>query len=156
MLLAEVVLVQEDEKSRNLDMETSEDERRRSRGRSLKKKTMNASMKFTNTLRKRGKRVANCRYASISIEDVRDAEEEEAVNTFREALLANNLLPDRFDDYHTMLRLVNYHILYPFRCKFWRWSTILKYILAVFDRLISFHVELEFKRQNFFLLLLFF
>nr|XP_015892404.2 phosphatidylinositol/phosphatidylcholine transfer protein SFH9 isoform X1 [Ziziphus jujuba var. spinosa] len=103
---AEVVLVQEDEKSRNFDMETSEDERRRSRGRSLKKKTMNASMKFTNTLRKRGKRVANCRYASISIEDVRDAEEEEAVNKFREALLANNLLPDRFDDYHTMLRFL--------------------------------------------------
>lgn len=96
-------------------METSEDERRRYRGRSLKKKTMNASMKFTNTLRKRGKRVANCRYASISIEDVRDAEEEEAVNAFREALLANNLLPDRFDDYHTMLRLVNCHIFVPYQ-----------------------------------------
>lgn len=65
---------------------------------------MNASMKLTQTLRKRGKRVANCRYASISIEDVRDSEEEEAVNSFREALLAKDLLPTRFDDYHTMLR----------------------------------------------------
>lgn len=110
MLLGEVVLFQEDEKSRNFDIETSEDERRRSRGRSLKKKTMNASMKFTNSLRKRGKRVANCRYASISIEDVRDADEEEAVNALREVLLAKDLLPDRFDDYHTMLRLVNYCI----------------------------------------------
>ncbi|KAF3435973.1 hypothetical protein FNV43_RR23065 [Rhamnella rubrinervis] len=99
-------VVQEDEKSRTFDIETSEDERRRSRGRSLKKKTMNASMKFTNSLRKRGKRVANCRYASISIEDVRDAEEEEAVNALREVLLLKDLLPDRFDDYHTMLRFL--------------------------------------------------
>ncbi|KAL5562106.1 hypothetical protein UlMin_031853 [Ulmus minor] len=102
----EVVLAQEDEKSRNCDIETSEDERRRSRGRSLKKKTVNASMKFSQTLRKRSKRVANCRYASISIEDVRDAEEEEAVNSFRETLLARDLLPVRFDDYHTMLRFL--------------------------------------------------
>ncbi|PON60809.1 CRAL/TRIO, N-terminal domain containing protein [Trema orientale] len=102
----EVVLVQEDEKSRVFEIETSEDERRRSRGRSLKKKTMNASMKLTQTLRKRGKRVANCRYASISIEDVRDSEEEEAVNSFREALIVKDLLPSRFDDYHTMLRFL--------------------------------------------------
>lgn len=99
-------LAQEDEKSRIFEIETSEDERKRYRSRSLKKKTMNASMKFTQTLRKRAKRVSNCRYASISIEDVRDSEEEEAVNRFREALLLKDLLPTRFDDYHTMLRLV--------------------------------------------------
>lgn len=104
MWLGEVVVVQEDEKSRTFEIETSEDERRRSRGRSLKKKTVNASLKLTQSLRKRGKKVANCRYTSISIEDVRDAEEEEAVNSFREALLAKDLLPARFDDYHTMLR----------------------------------------------------
>ncbi|XP_024030325.1 phosphatidylinositol/phosphatidylcholine transfer protein SFH9 isoform X1 [Morus notabilis] len=102
----EVALVQEDEKSRIFEIETSEDERRRSRGRSLKKKTVNASLKLTQSLRKRGKKVANCRYASISIEDVRDAEEEEAVNSFREALLTKDLLPARFDDYHTMLRFL--------------------------------------------------
>ena len=113
MRLGEMVLAQEDEKSRVLEIETSEDERRRLRSRSLRKKTMNASLKFTQTLRKRGKRVANCRYASIMIEDVRDSEEEEAVNSFREALLLKDLLPPpRFDDYHTMLRLVNCcHIL---------------------------------------------
>uniref|UniRef100_A0A803PG62 CRAL-TRIO domain-containing protein n=1 Tax=Cannabis sativa TaxID=3483 RepID=A0A803PG62_CANSA len=102
----EVVFAQEDEKSRTFEIETSEDERRRLRGRSLKKKTMNASMKLTQTLRKRGKKVANCRYASISIEDVRDSEEEEAVNVFRETLLTKDLLPSRFDDYHTMLRFL--------------------------------------------------
>lgn len=105
-MAGEVVVVQEDEKSRAFEIETSEDERRRSRGRSLKKKTVNASLKLTQSLRKRGKKVANCRYTSISIEDVRDAEEEEAVNSFREALLAKDLLPARFDDYHTMLRFL--------------------------------------------------
>ena len=96
--------MQEDEKSRTFDFETSEAERRRPRSRSLKKRTSNASLRLTNTLRKRGKRVANCRYASISIEDARDAEEEEAVITLREALVAKDMLPAQFDDYHTMLR----------------------------------------------------
>ncbi|KAM1660992.1 hypothetical protein ACFX2K_003921 [Malus domestica] len=102
----EVVSLQEDEKSRTFDFETSEAERRRPRSRSLKKRTSNASLRLTNTLRKRGKRVANCRYASISIEDARDAEEEEAVITLREALVAKDMLPAQFDDYHTMLRFL--------------------------------------------------
>ncbi|KAK9944816.1 hypothetical protein M0R45_010365 [Rubus argutus] len=104
----EVVSFQEDDKSRTFDIETSEDDRRRStRSRSLKKRTANASMRLTNTLRKRSsKRVANCRYALISVEDVRDAEEEEAVIAFREALVARNMLPIHYDDYHTMLRFL--------------------------------------------------
>ena len=100
MSVGEVVLYHEDEKSRNFDIENSEDERRRSRSRSLKKRTANASMRLTNTLRRRSsKRVANCRYALISVDDVRDAEEEEAVIVFREALVARNMLPVHFDDY---------------------------------------------------------
>ncbi|XP_008235472.1 PREDICTED: phosphatidylinositol/phosphatidylcholine transfer protein SFH9 isoform X1 [Prunus mume] len=106
VIVGEVVAFQEDEKSRTFDFETSEDERRWSRGRSLKKKTTNASLRLTNSLRKRRKRVANCRYALISIEDVRDAEEEEAVITFREALVARDMLPAQYDDYHTMLRFL--------------------------------------------------
>ncbi|XP_035540734.1 phosphatidylinositol/phosphatidylcholine transfer protein SFH9-like isoform X2 [Juglans regia] len=84
----------------------SEDERRRVRGRSLKKRAMSASTRLSHTLRKRGNRVADCRYASISIYDVRDAREEAAVNTFRDALLAKDLLPPRHDDYHTLLRFL--------------------------------------------------
>lgn len=106
MIVGEVVSFQEDDKSRTFDIETSEDDRRRSaRSRSLKKRTANASTRLTNTLRKRSsKRVANCRYALISVDDVRDAEEEEAVIAFREALVARNMLPVPYDDYHTMLR----------------------------------------------------
>ncbi|XP_062021634.1 phosphatidylinositol/phosphatidylcholine transfer protein SFH9 [Rosa rugosa] len=103
----EVVSFQEDDKSRTFDIETSEDERRRTRSRSLKRRTANASTRLTNTLRRRSsKRVTNCRYALISVDDVRDAEEEEAVIAFREALVARNMLPVNYDDYHTMLRFL--------------------------------------------------
>ncbi|XVE72755.1 hypothetical protein DITRI_Ditri11bG0064100 [Diplodiscus trichospermus] len=106
----EVVAFLENERFRregNLDFETSDDEKRRTtRGRSLKKKAMTASTKLTHGLRKRGKRVSDCKYAAISIEDVRDAEEEKAVRAFRQALLVKDRLPSRHDDYHTLLRFL--------------------------------------------------
>ena len=99
----------------------SEDERRKVRVRSLKKRTkrkviMNGgggsgscsgsrlSISLSQSLRKRGNKVADCRFASISINDVRDSKEEEAVNAFRQTLLAKDLLPPSHDDYHTLLR----------------------------------------------------
>ncbi|XP_047171562.1 phosphatidylinositol/phosphatidylcholine transfer protein SFH9 isoform X3 [Vigna umbellata] len=102
----EEVLAQENERGRSLEPETSEDEWRKSRARSLRRKAMTASTRLTYSLRKRNTRVADSEFASIFIEDVRDANEEKAVNSFRQVLLTRDLLPDSHDDYHTMLRFL--------------------------------------------------
>lgn len=96
----------EEERARRSDFEISEDEKKRIRIRSLKKKAMNASNKISHTLRRRSSRVAHCRYASISIDDFRDEKEEESVNAFRQILIDKDLLPPRHDDYHTILRFL--------------------------------------------------
>ncbi|CAK7333921.1 unnamed protein product [Dovyalis caffra] len=107
VMAGEVTLNQEYERGKGMDLETSEDEKQpRKKVRSLRKKAMSASTKLTHTLRKRSRRVADCRYAAITINDVRDAKEEEAVNAFREVLIARDLLPPRHDDYHTLLRFL--------------------------------------------------
>ncbi|QCE11562.1 CRAL-TRIO lipid binding [Vigna unguiculata] len=102
----EEVLAQENERGRSLEPETSEDEWRKSRARSLRRKAMTASTRLSYSLRKRNTRVADSEFASIFIEDVRDANEEKAVNSFRQVLLTRDLLPDSHDDYHTMLRFL--------------------------------------------------
>uniref|UniRef100_A0A5B6ZXC4 Putative phosphatidylinositol/phosphatidylcholine transfer protein SFH13 n=1 Tax=Davidia involucrata TaxID=16924 RepID=A0A5B6ZXC4_DAVIN len=93
-------------RERRSDFENSEDERRRSKIGSLKKKAINASNKFTHSLKKRGKRKIEYRVPSISIEDVRDAKEESVVHELRQKLLDKDLLPFRHDDYHTLLRFL--------------------------------------------------
>lgn len=104
MLGLEVSDFYDETRDRKSDCENSEDERRRSKIGVLRKKAINASNKFTHSLKKRGKRKVHFRVPSISIEDVRDAREESAVCDLRQKLLDRKLLPVKHDDYHTLLR----------------------------------------------------
>lgn len=82
-------------------MENSEEEERlrRSRIRTLKKKAINASCRFTHSIKKtRGKRRIDYRFP---IEDVRDEQEESAVFQLRGRLTH---MPPNHDHYHTLLR----------------------------------------------------
>nr|GMD57925.1 phosphatidylinositol/phosphatidylcholine transfer protein SFH13 [Ipomoea batatas] len=106
MLGVEGLEFYDETRERKSDVENSEDERRRSGIGALKKKAINASSKLTRSLKKRGKRKIDYRVPSVSIEDVRDAKEESAVNELRQKLLDRDLLPARHDDYHTLLRFL--------------------------------------------------
>ncbi|XP_050229658.1 phosphatidylinositol/phosphatidylcholine transfer protein SFH12-like isoform X3 [Mercurialis annua] len=71
---------------------------------SLKKKAINASNIFRNSLTRKGRR--SSKVMSIEIEDIHDAEELKAVDAFRQVLILEELLPAQHDDYHLMLRFL--------------------------------------------------
>ncbi|KAJ4755095.1 Sec14p-like phosphatidylinositol transfer family protein [Rhynchospora pubera] len=102
----EIIFPFEERRDRKSDVDNSEDERRRLSIGSLKKKALNASSRFTHSLKRKGKRKLDHRASNVSIEDVRDEEEEKAVFMFQQELLSRNLLPDRHNDYHMLLRFL--------------------------------------------------
>ncbi|KAJ4714321.1 Phosphatidylinositol/phosphatidylcholine transfer protein [Melia azedarach] len=85
------------------EVEVLEDEKKTRIG-SLKKVAINASNKFRHSL-KRGRRSSKV-MSVVEIEDLHDPEEAKAVDAFRQALILEELLPSRHDDYHMMLRFL--------------------------------------------------
>lgn len=85
----------DERKEKKSDFENSEDDKGTRIG-NFKKK----AIKFRHSLKKSKKGRSN----SLSIEDVRNVEEQQAVDGFRQALILEELLPSRLDDYHTLLR----------------------------------------------------
>lgn len=82
----------------------SEDDKRRRRMRSLRRKAMSSTTRTMREFRKRGKSKVHCLFASVCAEEFLDKEEEEVVHAFRQALVKRDMLLSHYDDYHTMLR----------------------------------------------------
>ena len=86
-----------------IDIDSSEDEKKKRHG-SFKKVAISASSKFRHSLNKKGRR--NSRVMSVVFDDEHDAEEIQAVDALRQALILEELLPAKHDDYHTLLRFL--------------------------------------------------
>jgi hypothetical protein len=100
----------DERKERKSDFENSEDDKRTRIG-SLKKKAINASSKFRHSLNLKSRKKSSSRTNSVSIEDFRNVEEQKAVDEFKQALILDDLLPTRHDDYHMLLRWTPFLLL---------------------------------------------
>ncbi|KAM0028875.1 putative CRAL-TRIO lipid binding domain, CRAL/TRIO domain, CRAL/TRIO domain superfamily [Helianthus debilis subsp. tardiflorus] len=87
--------------SEKIELENSEEEKKARRN-SLKQRAINASNKFRTSFSKKSR---NSRVMSV-VEDEHDAEDLKAVEALRQALIPEDLLPSKHDDYHTLLRFL--------------------------------------------------
>lgn len=91
----------DEKKESRSDADNSEGDKKTKIG-SFKKKAINAGNKFRHSLKRRSKKKSENR--PFSIEDIRDVKELQDVETFRQCLVDEDLLPQQHDDYHMMLR----------------------------------------------------
>lgn len=86
-----------------IELESSEDERK-TKLKSFKKKAISASTKLRRSFTRKGRR--SSKIMSVVVDDEHDAEEPQAVDTLRQALILEELLPSKHDDFHMMLRFL--------------------------------------------------
>jgi len=92
----------DERKESRSDADNSEGDKKTKIG-SFKKKAINAGNKFRHSLRRRSKKKTE---RGDSIKDIRDVKELQDVETFRQCLIDEDLLPPQHDDYHMMLRFL--------------------------------------------------
>lgn len=107
----------------NSDEENSGGERKAKRG-SFKKRAITAGNRFKHSLRRKSKTKGDKH--AVAIEDTRDVREMEIVGRFRQCLLEEGLLPERHDNYHTMLRFLKARRFNIERAKY-MWSEMLRW-----------------------------
>ncbi|XP_020406087.1 phosphatidylinositol/phosphatidylcholine transfer protein SFH6 isoform X4 [Zea mays] len=93
----------DEKKEYNSDEENSEGEMKPKRV-SFKKRAVTVGYKFRHSLWRKSKMKNDNHVASI--DDIRDGQELEIVERFRECLIDEGLLPEHHDDYHMMLRFL--------------------------------------------------
>ncbi|CAO2830503.1 unnamed protein product [Amaranthus hypochondriacus] len=88
---------------RAVDMDNLDDEKKNAAVGSFKKKAMSASNKFKSSFSRRRR---SSKVMSVDFIDVHDAEEAQSVDSLRQTLVSEDMLPPKFDDYHMMLRFL--------------------------------------------------